>query len=84
MIQGAPNSMMRIGEAARVAGVTTQQLQYYLMLGVVEASGISAGRQRLFNHRSVERIKLVSLLNRSGYGLREIREIFMARLRDNN
>ncbi len=74
------NAKMRLGEAARIAGITSQQLQYYLMLGVVEASDWSDGRQRLFDHRAVERIKLVSMLNRSGYGLREIREIFMKRI----
>ncbi|MDX1564851.1 MAG: MerR family transcriptional regulator [Phycisphaeraceae bacterium] len=79
MIRTETQSTMRIGEAARVAGITTQQLQYYLMLGVVEASDRSSGRQRLFDRRAVERIKLVHLLNRSGYGLREIREIFMKR-----
>ena len=84
MIQSAPDGMMRLGEAARVAGVSTQQLQYYLMLGVVEPSRLSDGKQRLFNHRAIERIKLVSLMNRSGYGLREIREIFLTRFQDAN
>ena len=77
MTSVAASSMMRIGEAAHAAGVTTQQLQYYLMLGVVEPADISSGRQRLFDRHTINRIKLVRLLNRSGYGLREIREIFV-------
>ncbi len=68
---------VRLSEAAEQAGVTVSQLQYYLYMGVVQASMLSGGRQRLFDRRAIQRVRMVHLLNRSGYPLREIREIFM-------
>ena len=70
-------SMLRLGDAARQAGISVQQLNYYLMVGVVIPSCISQGGQRLFCPKAIKRIKMVSLLNQSGYTLRDIREIFI-------
>lgn len=70
-------ALVRLADAARLAGVTRQQLSYYLMLRVVRPAAVSDGRQRLFDERSIRRIKLVRLLNRSGYPLSEIRETFL-------
>ncbi len=70
-------NMVRLGEAARQAGLTTQQLQYYLMVGLVEPTQQSSGGQRLFDRRAVKRIRMIRLLNESGYALRDIREIFL-------
>ena len=72
------SDLLRLADAARAAGVSVQQLQYYLMVGLVEASAVSSGRQRLFDRRAVKRIRMIKLLNDSGYGLRDIREIFLA------
>jgi DNA-binding transcriptional MerR regulator len=75
----APDSddMVRSGEAARQAGITAQQLQYYCMVGLVRPSALSPGGQRLFDRRTVQRITMIRLLNESGYTLRSIREIFL-------
>jgi len=69
--------LMRLGEAAQVAGVTVQQLHYYLLLGLVDPAQVSRGQPRLFDARSIRLIRLLRLLHASGYGLREIREIFL-------
>lgn len=71
-----PAGLVRLGEAARRAGVTVNQLQYYLYMEVAKATGESASGQRLFDARAIKRIRMVKLLNESGYPLREIREIF--------
>lgn len=68
---------MRLGEAARRGGITTQQLEYYVMVGLVEPTKLSLGRQRLFDRRAIKRIQMIRLLNESGYALRDIREIFV-------
>lgn len=68
----------RIGSAAKKAGVSRQTLQYYVMLGLVNPSSASPAGQRLFDRQAIERIKLVRKLNRSGYPLRAIREIFLS------
>jgi DNA-binding transcriptional MerR regulator len=68
---------MRIGDAAAAAGISTNQLQYYVYMHVVLPSHRSATGQRLFDRYDIQRIRMVRLLNESGYPLREIREIFM-------
>ena len=71
--------LMQIGAAAAKAGVTRQQLQYYLMVGLLEATQVSKGGRRLFDGGAVERIKLIKRLNKSGYPLRAIRDLFLER-----
>ena len=69
--------LLRLSNAAKAAGVTPAQLQYYLMVGVARPTKISPGNQRLFDRRAVQRIAMIQLLNESGYSLRDIREIFL-------
>lgn len=69
--------LVPIGEAAKRAGVTRQSLQYYLMVGLLEPTDVTKTGRRLFDQKSIERIKLVKKLNENGYPLREIREIFL-------
>ncbi len=68
---------MQIGTAAEKAGVSRQSLQYYLMVGLLEATEVSSTGRRLFDNKAVQRIKLIKKLNESGYPLRAIRELFM-------
>ena len=72
-------TLVRIGAAAEKAGISRQTLQYYVMLGLIKPAGKSPAGQRLFDKESISRIKLIRKLNRSGYTLRDIREIFLAR-----
>ncbi|MFC1760703.1 MerR family transcriptional regulator [Planctomycetota bacterium] len=71
------SDLIPIGEAAKKAGVSRQSLQYYLMVGLLEPTKVSDTGRRLFNHQAVERIKLIKRLNKSGYPLRAIRELFI-------
>ena len=66
-----------IGTAAKKAGVSRQSLQYYLMVGLLEPVEVTPTGRRLFDEKSIERIKLIKKLNKSGYPLRAIRELFM-------
>ncbi|MFC1782371.1 MerR family transcriptional regulator [Planctomycetota bacterium] len=79
--QDNPTKLLRLGQAARAAGISRQTLQYYLMVGLIEPSQHSAGGQQLFDDQLIERIRLIKKLNDSGYPLREIREIFLRRRR---
>ena len=72
-------TLVRIGAAAEKAAISRQSLQYYVLLGLVKPAGKSPAGQRLFDKESISRIKLIRKLNRSGYTLRDIREIFLAR-----
>jgi DNA-binding transcriptional MerR regulator len=68
---------MPIGEAAKKAGVSRQSLQYYLMVGLLKPTEVTPTGRRLFDEESVQRVKLIKKLNRSGYPLRAIRELFI-------
>jgi DNA-binding transcriptional MerR regulator len=70
------SGLVPIGEAAKRAGVTRQSLQYYLMVGLLEPAEVTRTGRRLFDHKTVERIKLIKRLNKGGYPLRDIRETF--------
>lgn len=69
--------LVPIGTAAKKAGVSRQTLQYYIMVGLIEPIEVTSSGRRLFDERSVERIKLIKKLNGSGYPLRAIRELFL-------
>ena len=76
--RGCPlTGLVSIGKAAKEAGVSRQSLQYYIMLGLLEATKITKTGRRMFDERTIERIKLVKKLNKSGYPLRAIRELFI-------
>jgi len=66
-----------IGTAAKKAGISRQSLQYYIMVGLLEPTEITPTGRRLFDQKSIERIKLIKKLNDSGYPLRAIRELFL-------
>ncbi len=68
---------MSIGKAAKLAGISTQSLQYYIMVGLVKPTSTSKTNRRLFDDKIIERIKLIKKLNKSGYPLRAIRELFL-------
>lgn len=75
-------TLLSIGKAAQQAGVSKQSLQYYLMVGLLEPTQVTASGRRLFDAAAIERIRLVRKLNQSGYPLRAIRELFMEREKD--
>ena len=73
----APKSLLSIGRAAQKAGISRQSLQYYLMVGLLEPTEVTATGRRLFDEAAIKQIRLIRKLNQSGYTLRAIRELFM-------
>jgi DNA-binding transcriptional MerR regulator len=71
------NKLSPIGTAAKKAGISRQSLQYYLMVGLLEPTEVTPTGRRMFDKKSIERIKLIKRLNDSGYPLRAIRELFL-------
>ena len=69
--------LVAIGEAAKKAGISRQSLQYYLMLGLLEPTEVTATGRRLFDRKAIARIKLIKKLNSTGYQLRAIRDLFL-------
>jgi len=71
------SKLMPIGTAAKKAGISRQSLQYYLMVGLLDPTEVTQTGRRLFDEKSIRRIKLIKKLNDSGYPLRAIRELFL-------
>lgn len=71
------NKLVPIGAAAKKAGISRQSLQYYLMVGLLEPTEVTATGRRMFDRKAIERVRLIKKLNASGYPLRAIRELFM-------
>jgi len=70
-------ALMRISQAAAAAGVSTQTLEYYIMLGLVEPIRRPGRRGRHFDPAMVRRIRLIRQLNESGYTLQAIRQTYL-------
>ena len=66
-----------IGIAAKEAGISRQSLQYYLMLGLMKPTETTSTGRRLFDEKAVKRARLIKNLNKSGYTLRAIKDLFM-------
>ena len=71
------SKLVSIGTAAKKAGISRQSLQYYLMVGLLEPAKVTPTGRRLFDEKCIERVRLVKKLNKSGYPLRAIRELFL-------
>ena len=72
------DNLLKLGQAARAAGVSTQTLEYYIMLGLVTPINDPPGsRRRFFDADLVKRIRLIHELNDTGYTLREIRTTWL-------
>ena len=55
--------LVPIGDAAKKAGVSRQQVQYYLMVGLLEPTEVTKTGRRLFDQKNIERIKLIKRMN---------------------
>lgn len=72
-----PPGWMRISSAAAGAAVSTQTIEYYIMLGLITPLRQEDRYGRFFDAEIVKRIKLIRQLNETGYALRDIREIYL-------
>lgn len=67
------------GDLARECGTTLRAIRHYEKLGLIRASGRSAGRHRVFAPSEREKTRLISDLRQLGVGLRAIGDLFGAR-----
>ena len=76
---GAQPTLLRIGEAAELAGVSPRTLRYYEELGLLAPAGRSAGGARRFDDGDVARIlRIRELQELLGFDLGEIGDILRA------
>lgn len=64
--------LLRIGEVAARAGVSTRTVDFYTGLGLLTPAGRTGGNFRLYNAGAVERIAAIRRLEASGVGLDDI------------
>lgn len=68
--------LLRTADVLRATGITHQVLYRYVTLGLIEAADFTPRGQRLFHPNVVTLIEVIKSLNRSGYSLRDMKEIF--------
>jgi DNA-binding transcriptional MerR regulator len=66
----------RIGELARLAGVTTRTIRYYEELGILSSPRRPQARHRRYSEKDLLHLERVQQLKEYGLTLGEIREIF--------
>ena len=73
----AKEKLMRISRAAEAADVSKQTIEYYIMLGLIDPIRPPGSRGRFFDKSLIQRIQLIRRMNKSGYTLRDIRQIYL-------
>ncbi len=66
----------KIGELARMFGITVRTIRYYEELGLLESDDRDGSEHRRYSERNAVRIKRVQQLKDYGLTLAEIRELF--------
>lgn len=72
----------RIGELARMFGLTTRTIRYYEELGLLESRSRDGVEHRRYTERNAIRIKRIQQLKDYGLTLLEIRQLFELAQRD--
>jgi MerR family transcriptional regulator, repressor of the yfmOP operon len=80
MTAGEPKGELRIGDVAELTGTTTRTIRYYEEIGLLPpASEREAGRHRLYDEDTVERIRhLLRLKELLGISLGELKALVAA------
>lgn len=66
--------LLRIGELANLAGVSTRTVDFYTGLGLIESAGRTAGNFRLYSADCVDRIAAIKVLEANGVSLADMAE----------
>lgn len=66
----------RIGDLARMFGITSRTVRYYEELGLIEPENRDGGEHRRYSERNVVRLKRIQQLKDYGLTLLEISELF--------
>jgi MerR family transcriptional regulator, redox-sensitive transcriptional activator SoxR len=70
--------MMSIGDVARQAGLRASAIRYYERMGLLPAPARASGRRR-YDERVLFQLQMIAFARRSGFTLREIRQLFAGR-----
>ena len=71
-----PDKLYKTGEVLKRTGLSREAFYRYLNIGLIKEHSRTPGGHNLFDESVFARIELIRQFNRSGYPLRDIREIF--------
>lgn len=61
-----------IGELARAGEVATSTVRYYERVGLLNPAGRTEGNYRVYDHRSVERLRFIRAAQSAGFTLEDV------------
>ncbi|GIO12404.1 MerR family transcriptional regulator [Cohnella xylanilytica] len=71
-----PRNLYRIGELARISGISPRTIDYYTGMGLLSPVKRSGGNYRLYDDETLERIRRIEQLKAQKFTLEEIKEKF--------
>jgi DNA-binding transcriptional MerR regulator len=75
-----PERFLPTGEVMKRSGLSRQVLYQYTTLGLIREAAVTKAGYRLYPIEVLRQLEIVRSLNEMGYTLRDIKEIFAARL----
>ena len=70
-------ALLKTGEVAGRAGVSRQVIHIYTTMGLIKEERKTPAGHRLFSENVLKRVEIVRELVRTGYTLRDVKEIFL-------
>ncbi len=70
-----PESLLTIGELARVAGVPTSTVRYYEREGILKPRGRSRSNYRLYAEEDVQRLRFIRAAQATGFTLQNVTQL---------
>ncbi|MCC3376367.1 MerR family transcriptional regulator [Cohnella sp. REN36] len=74
----SPRNLYKIGELAKLSGISSRTIDYYTGIGLLSPVKRSGGNYRLYDDETLDRIRRIELLKAQKFSLEEIREQFAA------
>jgi DNA-binding transcriptional MerR regulator len=69
---------MRIGELSRLTGMATSAIRFYEASGLLPAAERGTNGYRQYGEAALQRLQMIQLGQRLGFGLDQLRELFAA------